>query len=489
MTDLVTTEKPEPFPIGKRLALAFGAVTVLAALQGISHVFLVSNVAEAVGQMQHEEHAIRGGLELAKSIREQYMHAAHTIIAGDRSHLDHYASWVTRAQQGASDLKAVAPSSAQWRLDRVIARSKALDQIFRERILPAQDRGDLASVRRAHFEATLLSERAAQDADAIARVFEGRMAQSHVDTTHTTRLGFALAFGGILLIVIVAVVSTVQLRTAVIAPLRRLTEAAIDIGHGKFHGPVGAVGHGEFRELASAFELMTEELKKREEQLVQSERMAAIGQLAAGVAHEINNPIGVIRGYLRTMLPEAQGDTLKEELRILDEEAEACQRIAEDLLAYARAPEVTTGEVDVGALLEESARRFMATEEAAHVGVEVRARACVIQADAVRLRQVIANLLRNAVQAGSKEIVVVGERSSDFEYVFRVADRGAGMSVEQRARAFEPFFTGRKGGTGLGLAVCQGIIRAHAGTIVATNRHGGGSELVVTLPVRASQVP
>ena len=162
----------------------------------------------------------------------------------------------------------------------------------------------------------------------------------------------------------------------------------------------------------------------------------------------------------------------------------SCQRIAEDLLAYARAPEVATDELDIGALLEETARRFMATDEGAHVGLEVRARACVIRGDAVRLRQVVANLLKNAVQAGSKEILVAGERRSEQEYAFRVADRGVGMTVEQRARAFEPFFTARKGGTGLGLAVCQGIIRSHGGTIAVAPRNGGGSEFAVTLPAR-----
>ena len=97
-----------------------------------------------------------------------------------------------------------------------------------------------------------------------------------------------------------------------------------------------------------------------ERRLADRERFVSLGRLSSSLAHEINNPIGIIRGYLRTMLPEAHDEALKDELRILDEEAAACQRITEDLLAYSRTPEITKERTQLAALLEEAVTRFCA---------------------------------------------------------------------------------------------------------------------------------
>ena len=470
-------------PIGRKLALAFGAVSILAALECVIHVVLIGRVANEVVQMQHDEHSIRESLELAQAVREQYIHAAHTMVTGDRSHLEHYVEWVEKVRVGAARLRQLAPPPVAERLERVIRTSRALDQLYRTEMLPALEREDRALVRTLHLEVERLSKSAAEDADQVGRAFEARMSRAHVDTTHMTRLGLALALGGIALIVAVGLVSTRQLRTAVIRPLRTLTDAAGNIGRGAFETPIGDVGEGEFRELAKAFDVMAHELRQREEQLVASARLAAIGQLAAGIAHEINNPIGVIRGYLRTMLPEATSPAQREELSILDEEAAACQRIAEDLLTYARTPELTREPVEIANLLEETARRFEATSEGAGVHLDVRAERETLHGDAVRLKQVISNLLNNAVQASATEIVVRGEHEGRDKYRIRVEDRGVGMSPQQLARVFEPFFSARRGGTGLGLAVCHGIVRAHGGTIAAASRADGGSVFEIILRI------
>jgi two-component system NtrC family sensor kinase len=470
-------------PIGRKLALSFTLVSVLAAMQCVIHVLLISHVAGAVAEMRGHEGLIREGLDLATAVREQYIHAAHNIAQGDRSHLEHYGKWVERIAAGTERLSKRVTPSERAELVRIAAASRQFDGIFREQVLPALDRGDTATVRRVHAQSETILGRAAHMADRLARGFERRMSHAHVSTTRVTHLGATLAVLGILLIVTVAVIATRQIRRAVIEPLGRLTQAAVEIGKGRFELSVGPVGDGEFRELAQAFERTAAELHKREAQLVQSERMAAIGQLAAGIAHEINNPIGIIRGYLRTMLPEAQSEALKEELRILDEEAAACQRIAEDLLAYARTPELTKERVLIDQLLEDAASRFGSTSiQASMTRVRVEAEPASMLVDAVRLRQVIHNLARNAIDAGSPEVDILGRRLGDSGYVILVSDRGRGIPADASARIFEPFFSTRRAGTGLGLAVCSGIVRAHGGSIGANAREGGGTEIVVTLP-------
>jgi two-component system NtrC family sensor kinase len=468
-------------PIGRKLAFSFALVSILAALQCVLHVLLISNVAGAVAEMRGHEGLIREGLDLATAVREQYIHAAHNIAQGDRSHLDHYGKWVKRIGAGKARLSEIVTAAERADLERIELASRRFDAIFREQILPAIDQNDTARVRSLHSQVEPILGKAAHLADALARGFERRMSHAHISTTRVTHMGALLAVLGILMIVAVAIISTRQIRRAVIEPLSRLTNAAVEVGKGRFELSVGPVGDGEFRELAQAFERMATELHKREAQVVQSERMAAIGQLAAGIAHEINNPIGIIRGYLRTMLPEAQDETLKDELRILDEEAAACQRIADDLLAYARMPELTRENVQLDLLLEDAANRFSSTNNAAQVRVD--AEPATAHVDAVRLRQVINNLARNAIEAGSPYVEIVGRRLGGAMYLIRVLDRGPGIQDDARDRIFEPFFSTRRGGSGLGLPVCSGIVRAHGGSIIAKGREGGGTEMAVTLPL------
>jgi signal transduction histidine kinase len=233
---------------------------------------------------------------------------------------------------------------------------------------------------------------------------------------------------------------------------------------------------------------MAEELDAREWRLVESERMAAVGQLAAGVAHEINNPIGIIRGYLKIMGPDSAPETLREELQILDDEAASCQRIAEDLVAYARAPELQRDSIVMDSLLRETVRRFQETSDGDGVRIVLNAAPGEVYADGGRLRQVVLNLMVNAAQISEVDglIEVSGAVVEGGAYEIQVSDQGPGISPEERTEIFEPFFTKRPGGSGLGLAVCQGIVRAHGGSIVVEDRDGHGTTFRVRIPAMAA---
>jgi signal transduction histidine kinase len=233
---------------------------------------------------------------------------------------------------------------------------------------------------------------------------------------------------------------------------------------------------------------MAEELEVRERRLVETERMAAIGQLAAGVAHEINNPIGIIRGYLKTMGPDSPPETLRDELQILDDEAASCQRIAEDLVAYARTPGLRSASIAMDRLLTETVRRFQETVDGAERRITLDAVPGMAYGDIGRLRQVILNLMVNAAQVSEVDglIEVSGASVEGGAYEILVSDRGPGIPPEDRSRIFEPFFSRRAGGSGLGLAVCHGIVRAHGGSIAAEGREGGGTTFRVTVPGTAA---
>ncbi|MBW2274305.1 MAG: HAMP domain-containing protein [Deltaproteobacteria bacterium] len=492
MQSSTSHERAEPAPrtrrvIARRLAVGFGLVSVVSVTMCALLLSLIGEVSGLVHSMRDDEAAIQESLALATAVREQYIHQAHWLIGGEPEHLDHQQDWYARVEAGVATLRPLIPESEQHRLDQLRADSRELHDMFRDAIRPAAERGDRLAVAESHRRAQRISQRAAEQADAIARGVEQKMATAHVSATRATRLGLVSGVVGALLVVVLALAFTLRLRNAVLAPLDRLADAARRFGSGDSRVRVGNVGEGEFRALAEAFDAMAEELEARERRLVESERLAAIGQLAAGVAHEINNPIGIIRGYLKTMGPDSPPETLREELQILDEEAAACQSIAEDLVTFARAPELRRDSFALDTLLADTVRRFRETDESGGLPVRLDCPPGEVYADAGRLRQVVLNLLMNAAQVSAEDdpIEVDADRSADGDWQIRVSDRGPGIPAEDRGRVFEPFFSKRSGGSGLGLALCRGIVGAHGGSIRAEDRAGGGCVLRVTLPGHA----
>ncbi len=477
--------------LARRLAAGFAWVSLVALAMCIVLEALLGTVETSVAEMQAGEAAIRNGLDLAAAVREQYIHQAHVLVERSEHHMDHYPRWVEKVRTEATALRARLPASEHWRIDAVLSDSSKLDHLFRTSLLPAIHRADFEDVLRQHHgEAEHLSAEAVAHADALARSAEAGMADEHHHAIMASRLGLVTGAFGMLSVIALSVLYTRRLRSSLLTPLAALTEAANRFGRGEFGTRVGKIGEGELQAVADACDHMIQEIVTRERKLIEAERMAVVGQFAAGIAHELNNPIGVIRGYLKTMKPSQPPEMLKEELQILDEEAAACQRIAEDLLAFARPGEVSVSPIAIDEVLGSVVHRFLESGEAKGRTVSVALEPARVPADAGRMRQVMLNLLRNAVQASpaAGRIDVKGALSPDGAlYEFSVLDRGSGVPDEQKARVFEPFFSTYDGGSGLGLAVCHGIVTAHGGSISLSDREGGGAAIRVVLPMAAVQ--
>jgi len=478
-----TREERPPRLIARELALGFGTISLVAVLTSGVLLGLLDQVSGLVMGMRTEEDALRQGLGLATAVREDYIHMAHALIEGDTNHLEHGAEWRRRVSEGLEALAPNVPEAERWRVAKLQQATDELAARFDTTALPAALRGDRETAVDEHrVMADLVADASAQ-ADALARAVEQRMSKSHLQATRATRLGLLGGGVGALLILGLGVAFTLRLQRAVLKPLNVLAAAARSFGAGDFEARVGDVGHGELLAVAQAFDRMAEELAERQRRLVHTERMAAIGHLAAGVAHELNNPIGIIRGYLKTMSAKDDPATLDEELAILDEEAGHCQRIAEDLLSYARPQALRYGPLEMRPFLEETVSRFRETSSGREAQVTVDATDATLSGDATRLRQVVHNLVLNAVQVSPPgEPVAVTGRPVQGSYVIEVADRGPGVPAEEQDRIFEPFYSKRRGGSGLGLAVCQGIARAHGGTVQVTSIPGRGATFRVTLP-------
>jgi signal transduction histidine kinase len=216
---------------------------------------------------------------------------------------------------------------------------------------------------------------------------------------------------------------------------------------------------------------------------VRSQKLASIGQVAAGVAHELNNPLSVILGY--TKLLRANPGPHADDLGIIESETRQCQRIVAELLDLARPHRLDVQPVDLAMLAREAVDRLEDAGALHDRKVEVVARApVVVPADAGRIRQVIANVVVNAAEAtASTGKITIDARSEADVAILTVADDGPGIPPDMLAQVFDPFVTTKPHGTGLGLAIVYAIVDAHGGQISIASSAETGTCVSLRLPV------
>ncbi|HVS19588.1 MAG TPA: ATP-binding protein, partial [Planctomycetota bacterium] len=229
------------------------------------------------------------------------------------------------------------------------------------------------------------------------------------------------------------------------------------------------------------------ELRAMEEAVTRQKRLAAIGRLAAGVAHEIRNPLAAISGSIELLVASGIGETsadARELAQIVLREVGRLNGLITELLEFARprAPELQR--LDLGEAVGELVNVFRNDRRLAQTRVELRVAGPVpIEADAGQLRQVVWNLLRNAAEAAPGEPIEIGVARDGVRARLTIHDRGPGIPDEQVSRVFEPFFSTKEGGTGLGLPTVHRIVEEHKGSIELVRHDGGGTLAVVSLPL------
>lgn len=231
------------------------------------------------------------------------------------------------------------------------------------------------------------------------------------------------------------------------------------------------------------------ELKRTQAQLVQSTKLAAIGELAANIAHEINNPLTTVLGFASFLAEKLEPDNpMREELGLIQDEASRARDIVRDLLQFSRQRDFTSEPSDINAVVEQTLS--MLKRQGALNGVEVRADLAPdlppVSLDVSRIKQVFVNIMNNAVYVmpNGGTLTVRTSRQGD---TIRIAlqDTGPGILPEHRDRIFDPFFTTKPdvSGTGLGLSVSLGIVQTHGGTIELETEVGRGTTFTVVLPI------
>ncbi len=228
------------------------------------------------------------------------------------------------------------------------------------------------------------------------------------------------------------------------------------------------------------------EYKEMEERVLQSERLAAVGNTVTHIAHEIKNPLLIIGGFARQLLKlPALEDKSRRKLSIIAEEVGHLETMVAEMRDFVRRPQAEKRPGQIGAALAEVLELFADTLEEHHITVRrvEEGPLPLVSFDPKQVRQVLINLVKNAMEAMPRggEITIASRVQGD-QVEIAVTDTGEGMSPEVAANIFQPYFTTKEKGTGLGLAICQSIIREHGGAILVDSTPGRGSTFTIRLP-------
>jgi signal transduction histidine kinase len=299
----------------------------------------------------------------------------------------------------------------------------------------------------------------------------------------SVRFGIAVVFAAIFVSVFFArFLST---------PIRRLQAATEELARGRYDVDPGVRSNDEIGDLARDFRAMAQRIRQAQDHLVQSEKMAAFGQLSAGITHEVRNPLAAIAGYAELGLATLDDPAeVKNAFEGISSATQRCLEILNNLLTFARPGEGERGPVNVNAVVEDALKIVAPQLRKGRVQVETKlAPLPSVIGSGKQLQQVILNLALNAQQAMEKGgKLSVTTRASGDGVEIEVQDDGPGIPAEIQARIFEPFFTTKPAGkgSGLGLSISYGIVQAHGGELRVESSPGHGTRFLIQLPVSAA---
>jgi two-component system NtrC family sensor kinase len=312
----------------------------------------------------------------------------------------------------------------------------------------------------------------------------------------------------VLLIALIGVIAlgmviNIKVATSIANPIRRLEKITKKVAKGDFSEAIKVTGRDEIASLELSFnqmeerlqdamtslELTIEKLQEKQAELVKAEKLASIGKLAAGIAHEINNPLTSVLTFSSLLLEQCpESDPRHERLKMVVKETTRARNIVRQVLNFAKEAPLRKEKINVNRLVKEIADSLNAqgTFKDIELSLSIFENLPDIYIDAVQIGQVITNILVNAVHAITPpgKITIVTQTAGNFvEIIF--TDTGSGIPEENLKKVFDPFFTtkDKTKGTGLGLAVSYGIIKKHGGDIEVRSTVNEGSTFIVRLPL------
>ncbi len=284
------------------------------------------------------------------------------------------------------------------------------------------------------------------------------------------------------------------LSRSLVAPVTQLAEAARHVEQGNLDTRVDPCGPPETRRLAASFNSMLGSLEKNRkaledvyQELMKQNALAEMGKFSMMIAHEVKNPLSIIKSSLDILKKDCDLSSSDTMVYYIEDEIKRLNRLIEDFLAFARPARPSFRPVNLNALLKEIVIRFEMQEDQSPVTIEshIPIEPFTTYADPDLITRAISNILRNALEAnGGKGVVRVTVFCGNLAWKVDIEDQGEGIDLDKLEKIFEPFYTTRSKGTGLGLAYVFQVIMAHSGNVWAENRKNGGAIFSIELPVR-----
>jgi len=506
-----------------RLAIGFAAVLCLFGGALLVNIRSLEDLREATTQARIREN-IRGEAQEITEIAQWMQNVQAQFVAAEGVDQEretqfgaHYTTLTeTLRKLGMRHLNEL----EKQQLGRVRTEAQQLLKVFSEQVVDAKARlaqkgasqEDLQRAKRDLSDALEASQKALSSMQRRNRGLTAILERKFYDAVDEAELvqakTMALARSAFSLALVLGLLVIFFTHRALLRPIGEIVRGTQQLAAGDLASRIKLRSRGEFRVLAESFNTMADSLEVNQKRLVETEKMATLGRFAAGVAHEINNPIAVILGYAKMLGRRLPPDAPElDRLKAIEQEALRCKQIVEGLLNISRTGGKEEGEVvnprevvsEVTGLAE-----VLNLSGQASISMNVVDGPLPLPLSRLRLRQVVLNLVSNALEALQRtaggELRVDGHLRDRPSHVGRAAaapaagdspllvlrfrDNGPGMPQEVLEHAFEPFFTTRSQGTGLGLSIAYNIVEACGGEIETESTEHKGTTLTVSLPVQ-----
>jgi two-component system NtrC family sensor kinase len=458
--------------ISTKIVLTMFMFVILVGAIGLLAFNNLDEVGTKLGFLEEADKLTNSILELRRTEKNYFLYHDPNSLAEARDYLDEAQTALSRlaghkgAQLSPAGIKAVRDALGNYR--------QALDELQRRESRQTADR-----IRWAGRDLLELSSQMAHE--------EQRRVEFLI---HFSKQAMLISFSVLFALGLLGAYFVGQ---RIVRPLSEIERTTRRISSGEFSVVPGPFAHDETGSLMRAFNTMVERLQERTEQLVQARKMAALGTLTAGVAHELNNPLNNIYITAEMLVDDFQDLPEGKKLSLIQDvagQADRAKDIVRNLLEFAREREPSREPCQLRGIVEASLRFVAHQAELANVDIEseLPPPLVTVEADPKQLQQVFINLFLNAIEAmpGGGSLEVGTEVQPDKQYILvTVADTGPGIPAEVLPHIFDPFFSTKELGTGLGLAVSYGIIKKHGGGIEVQSAPGKGTTFTVTLPVRA----
>lgn len=504
-----------PHSASLRLILGFGVLLIVFTAALLTNLHSFAALEKATGEVLVRQHIRTETRQIANACRQ--MHLAMGRFLRSELPQDLYLSVIDRHEKEIKDsfrtlYNRPVDDRERHHIYRLTAKARALAETLRSDVVPMKVR-----LQQGEAQPEQLAQIAAQ-ADQFMRdityagdrlVLFMDLKVYHVETEANLawQVNQSVARVTLGVALLLSALTILLTHRAIMKPIRQIVAGTKVLAGGDLSRQIEAPAMVEFRELAESFNRMTDALRIHQKQLIETEKLATIGRFAAGVAHEINNPIAVILGYAKTMLAHQNPSLpVREGLEAVAEEADHCGKIVASLLELSRSATAIEGAVvDVLHVVEETLElaHVLRMVKGAAVEIDVTDDPVPLNLTRVQLRQVILNFVTNALDAlrdvPEARLRVRGriEQQTPAQpalgapaegprptLVLQFSDNGPGIPEDVMGKLFDPFFTTKSDGTGLGLAITYGIIDAHGGSIDVESVENQGTTFTVRIPVR-----